>query len=137
MQVKNQFEKIEEGLARARAAIREAGRSKRYTSHKKEGFVPRGSVYTNPYSFHQLRSYLSPYFTSSVIRLSLVLTVVCYIYSRVLSQIITAHYLLLLQKGSIFSFVLISRWFLLKKKKGKKKKGGEWNYEMKLLIATD
>lgn len=104
MQVKNQFEKIEEGLARARAAIREAGRSKRYISisHRKEGFVPRGSVYTNPYSFHQLRSYLSPYFTSSVIRLSLVLTVFGYIYSRVLSQIITAHYLLLLQKGSIF-----------------------------------
>lgn len=59
MQVKNQFEKIEEGLARARAAIREAGRSKRYTSHRKDGFVPRGSVYTNPYSFHQLRSIIS------------------------------------------------------------------------------
>ncbi|KAL6208377.1 hypothetical protein ACLB2K_019327 [Fragaria x ananassa] len=50
---KNPFEKIEEGLARARAAIREAGRSKRYTPYRKGGFVPRGSVYINPYSFHQ------------------------------------------------------------------------------------
>lgn len=51
----NQFEKMEDGLARARAAIREAARSRSYTSYKKEAFVPRGSVYINPYSFHQLR----------------------------------------------------------------------------------
>ncbi|XP_050125514.1 probable glycosyltransferase At5g11130 [Malus sylvestris] len=54
MQVKkNQFEKIEDGMARARDAIREAARSRSYTSYKKENFVPRGSVYINPYSFHQ------------------------------------------------------------------------------------
>ncbi|KAL6215078.1 hypothetical protein ACLB2K_014509 [Fragaria x ananassa] len=50
---KNPFEKTEEGLARARAVIREAGRSKRYTPYRKGGFVLRGSVYINPYSFHQ------------------------------------------------------------------------------------
>ncbi|VVA23873.1 PREDICTED: probable glycosyltransferase [Prunus dulcis] len=49
----NQFEKMEDGLARARAAIREAARSRSYTSYKKEALVPRGSVYINPYSFHQ------------------------------------------------------------------------------------
>lgn len=45
--------KIEEGLARARAAIRAAARSRNYTSDKQEIFVPRGSVYRNPYTFHQ------------------------------------------------------------------------------------
>lgn len=55
MQVKkNQFEKMEDGLARARAAIREAAQSRSYMSYK-EDFVPTGSVYINPYSFHQLR----------------------------------------------------------------------------------
>ncbi|KAL5559767.1 hypothetical protein UlMin_035978 [Ulmus minor] len=44
---------MEEGLARARAAIREAGRTKTYSSYKEERFVPRGSVYLNPYAFHQ------------------------------------------------------------------------------------
>ncbi|KAM6585033.1 hypothetical protein CsatB_012035 [Cannabis sativa] len=47
------FEKMEEGLARARAAIRKASRTRTYTSYKEESFVPRGSVYLNPYAFHQ------------------------------------------------------------------------------------
>lgn len=59
MQVKkNQFEKMEDGLARARAAIREAAQSRSYMSYK-EDFVPTGSVYINPYSFHQLSFSLS------------------------------------------------------------------------------
>ncbi|KAL6330984.1 hypothetical protein AAG906_009412 [Vitis piasezkii] len=45
--------RIEGGLARARAAIREAVRSSNYTSQKKENFIPRGAVYRNPYAFHQ------------------------------------------------------------------------------------
>ncbi|KAL6331023.1 hypothetical protein AAG906_009451 [Vitis piasezkii] len=47
------LERIEGGLARARAAIREAVRSSNYTSQKKENFIPRGAVYRNPYAFHQ------------------------------------------------------------------------------------
>ena len=45
---------MEEGLAKARAAIQEAIRSKNYTSHKKETFIPKGSVYWNSHAFHQL-----------------------------------------------------------------------------------
>ncbi|MBA0817045.1 hypothetical protein Gohar_001641 [Gossypium harknessii] len=44
---------VEAGLAKARAAIREAIRTKSYTSDSEETFVPRGSVYRNPYGFHQ------------------------------------------------------------------------------------
>ena len=44
---------IEKGLARARAAIREAIRTRNYTSGKEETFIPRGDVYRNPYAFHQ------------------------------------------------------------------------------------
>ena len=51
------LERIEGGLARARAAIREAVRSSNYTSQKKENFIPRGAVYRNPYAFHQLSSH--------------------------------------------------------------------------------
>ncbi|MBA0784102.1 hypothetical protein Gotri_001722, partial [Gossypium trilobum] len=39
---------VEAGLAKARAAIREAIRTKSYTSDREETFVPRGSVYRNP-----------------------------------------------------------------------------------------
>ncbi|CAI0389149.1 unnamed protein product [Linum tenue] len=46
-------ERIEEELARARAAIREAIRSRSYRSYKEEGFVPRGAVYRNPIAFQQ------------------------------------------------------------------------------------
>ncbi|PIA50504.1 hypothetical protein AQUCO_01300915v1 [Aquilegia coerulea] len=45
--------KLEDGLARARAAIQTAIRRRNYTSHKKEDFIPRGPVYRNPYAFHQ------------------------------------------------------------------------------------
>ncbi|CAB4288685.1 unnamed protein product [Prunus armeniaca] len=47
------LEKIEEDLAKARAAILEAIRFKNYTSEKTETFVPRGTIYKNPYAFHQ------------------------------------------------------------------------------------
>ncbi|KAL6331556.1 hypothetical protein AAG906_011496 [Vitis piasezkii] len=47
------LERIEEGLARARAAIRRAIRTRNYTSEKDEAFIPRGDVYRNPYAFHQ------------------------------------------------------------------------------------
>ncbi|GMJ15652.1 hypothetical protein like AT5G20260 [Hibiscus trionum] len=45
--------RVEAELAEARAAIREAIRIRNYTSDKEESFVPRGSVYRNPYAFHQ------------------------------------------------------------------------------------
>lgn len=45
--------RIEYGLAKARQAIREAIVSKSYKSEKNESFVPRGSIYRNPYAFHQ------------------------------------------------------------------------------------
>ncbi|KAK6237000.1 hypothetical protein QUC31_020792 [Theobroma cacao] len=50
---KSRFEILEEGLARARAAIRAASRFRRSTSTRTESFVPKGSVYRNPYAFHQ------------------------------------------------------------------------------------
>ncbi|XP_020536418.1 probable glycosyltransferase At5g11130 [Jatropha curcas] len=53
VKVKSRLEEMEEGLARARAAIRHAGRTRSYSSCKHDSFIPRGSVYTNPYAFHQ------------------------------------------------------------------------------------
>ncbi|KAK2660018.1 hypothetical protein Ddye_006551 [Dipteronia dyeriana] len=50
---KSPFERMEEGLARARAVIKAASRSRSYTSNKVERFVPRGSVYINSHAFHQ------------------------------------------------------------------------------------
>ncbi|KAH1057358.1 hypothetical protein J1N35_035423 [Gossypium stocksii] len=50
---KSSLEKVEEGLAKARAAIHEAILVRNYTSYKKETFVPRGIIYRNPYAFHQ------------------------------------------------------------------------------------
>ncbi|KAL5722093.1 xylogalacturonan beta-1,3-xylosyltransferase [Ranunculus cassubicifolius] len=47
------LDRIENGLAQARAAIREAVRTRNYTSPKYETFIPRGPVYRNPYAFHQ------------------------------------------------------------------------------------
>lgn len=52
--------RIEKGLARARRSIKEAARSRSYRSNTEDEFVPRGSIYINPYAFHQLR--FSPYF---------------------------------------------------------------------------
>lgn len=48
--------KIEEELAGARAAILEAGRRRSYiyTNRNPNYFIPSGSIYRNPYSFHQL-----------------------------------------------------------------------------------
>ncbi|KAL6331256.1 hypothetical protein AAG906_009684 [Vitis piasezkii] len=51
-------ERIEEGLARARGAIRRAIQRRNYTLEKEETFIPRGDVYRNPYAFHQLSSKL-------------------------------------------------------------------------------
>ncbi|KAF8407162.1 hypothetical protein HHK36_006288 [Tetracentron sinense] len=50
---KSNLERIEEDLARARSVIREAARSRNYTSYKKETFIPRGSIYRNSYAFLQ------------------------------------------------------------------------------------
>ncbi|PQP97391.1 hypothetical protein Pyn_10060 [Prunus yedoensis var. nudiflora] len=51
---KTSLERIEEDLAQARAAIREAIQSRNYKSERTESFIPRGSIYKNPYAFHQL-----------------------------------------------------------------------------------
>ncbi|CAK7345360.1 unnamed protein product [Dovyalis caffra] len=48
------FDGIEEGLARARAAIYEAVRSRNSSSHKEGSHIPRGAMYRNQYAFHQL-----------------------------------------------------------------------------------
>ncbi|KAJ4953376.1 hypothetical protein NE237_030208 [Protea cynaroides] len=53
IRVKSSSEKIEESLAKARAAIRKAIISQNYTSDKEEIFIPSGSIYRNPYGFHQ------------------------------------------------------------------------------------
>uniref|UniRef100_A0A2N9IXU3 Exostosin GT47 domain-containing protein n=1 Tax=Fagus sylvatica TaxID=28930 RepID=A0A2N9IXU3_FAGSY len=46
-------ERIEEELARARAAIRKAIRTQNFTSDREETYIPTGSVYRNPHAFHQ------------------------------------------------------------------------------------
>ncbi|PQM40995.1 hypothetical protein Pyn_24579 [Prunus yedoensis var. nudiflora] len=50
---KTSLERIEEDSAQARAAIREAIQSRNYKSERTETFIPRGSIYKNPYAFHQ------------------------------------------------------------------------------------
>ncbi|KAJ6699835.1 EXOSTOSIN HEPARAN SULFATE GLYCOSYLTRANSFERASE -RELATED [Salix purpurea] len=45
------LERVEEGLAKARAAIQEAIRSKNYSAQKKETFIPRGSYIGTPMLF--------------------------------------------------------------------------------------
>ncbi|KAM1061604.1 hypothetical protein ACFX13_026667 [Malus domestica] len=50
---KTSVERIEEDLSEARAAIRKAIQSRNYSSEREETFIPRGSVYKNPYAFHQ------------------------------------------------------------------------------------
>jgi xylogalacturonan beta-1,3-xylosyltransferase len=54
--IKTGFERIEEGLAIARAAIYKAIRSQNSSSYKKGSYVPRGAMYRNQYAFHQLSS---------------------------------------------------------------------------------
>ncbi|KAL1189137.1 putative glycosyltransferase [Cardamine amara subsp. amara] len=41
---------IEKGLAKSRAAIREAVRWKKHASDKEETFIPRGAVYRNAFA---------------------------------------------------------------------------------------
>lgn len=59
-QIKRGGEKIEDGLARARAAILSAARLKNYTSYKEGTYIPRGVIYRNPYAFHQLSFAIYP-----------------------------------------------------------------------------
>ncbi|KAL8162015.1 hypothetical protein V2J09_013504 [Rumex salicifolius] len=47
--------RLEEGLARARRAIREAAWNRTYAIDEEESFIPKGPVYRNPFAFHQLR----------------------------------------------------------------------------------
>ncbi|KAJ6372679.1 hypothetical protein OIU76_027072 [Salix suchowensis] len=58
--IKRGGEKIEDGLARARAAILSAARLKNYTSYKEGTYTPRGVIYRNPYAFHQLSFAIYP-----------------------------------------------------------------------------
>ncbi|KAK6248344.1 hypothetical protein QUC31_019909 [Theobroma cacao] len=51
---KGRSERVEADLASARVAIREAIRTRNYTSYKEEKFIPRGCMYRNEYAFHQL-----------------------------------------------------------------------------------
>lgn len=51
---KSNLARIEADLVRARAAIREAIRTRKYSSDKNGSFIPRGSIYRNAYAFHQL-----------------------------------------------------------------------------------
>ncbi|KAL9398493.1 hypothetical protein Peur_007454 [Populus x canadensis] len=51
--IKTGFERIEDGLARARDAILRAIRSRNSSSYKKGSYIPRGLIYRNQYAFHQ------------------------------------------------------------------------------------
>ncbi len=53
-QEKSSTERIEEELAKARAAIHKAINNQNYTSNKEEIYIPTGCVYRNAYAFHQL-----------------------------------------------------------------------------------
>ncbi|GAB2300290.1 hypothetical protein Dimus_034326 [Dionaea muscipula] len=50
---KSSLVRIEESLARARAAIREAARTGKFTSQNNETFIPLGPLYRHPQAFHQ------------------------------------------------------------------------------------
>ncbi|XP_068638060.1 probable glycosyltransferase At5g20260 [Aristolochia californica] len=50
---RSSLKKIEAGLAKARAAIRQAALYRNYTSDRVQNFVPSGSIYRNPHAFHQ------------------------------------------------------------------------------------
>lgn len=50
---KTSLDRIEYGLAKARAAILKAVRTRNYTSDREEDFIPRGLIYRNQYAFHQ------------------------------------------------------------------------------------
>ncbi|KAK0571688.1 hypothetical protein LWI29_019964 [Acer saccharum] len=62
---KSSLERIEDDLAKARAAIQEAVRLRNYSSNKEDGvlppdqshpvesYIPRGPIYRNAYAFHQ------------------------------------------------------------------------------------
>ena len=56
---KKYFKRMEESLAKARAAIWKAGRSRTYTPYMNESFFPRGAVYRNPSAFYQLSLFFS------------------------------------------------------------------------------
>ncbi|XVF88313.1 hypothetical protein PTKIN_Ptkin19aG0039900 [Pterospermum kingtungense] len=49
---KSNLGRIEQDLARARAAILKAVQLKNFTSEKLETFVPKGSIYRNVYAFY-------------------------------------------------------------------------------------
>ncbi|KDP30241.1 hypothetical protein JCGZ_17023 [Jatropha curcas] len=50
---KGSLERVENGLAKVRASIREAIKTQNYSSYKEETYIPRGILYRNPYAFHQ------------------------------------------------------------------------------------
>ncbi|XP_010241628.1 PREDICTED: probable glycosyltransferase At5g20260 [Nelumbo nucifera] len=50
---KSSLNRVEESLARARAAILQAARSRNNTRPKEDEFVSKGSIYRNPYAFYQ------------------------------------------------------------------------------------
>ncbi|KAF3789029.1 hypothetical protein EJ110_NYTH19702 [Nymphaea thermarum] len=50
---KGRWEKMEKGLERSRASIRRAILERNCTSRKRQSYIPSGSIYHNPYAFHQ------------------------------------------------------------------------------------
>jgi len=68
MQKRTSFDVVEEGLAKARASIREAILYRNHSnSGKQEHFIPKGSIYRNPHAFHQLSSKDFDIFSSSLL----------------------------------------------------------------------